>query len=142
MNYSIYQVYFVSGAIVTHVLYSEGTDHIIPNDAQMITDYTAAGGIITAEAGDSYVTVTDNVATVNMTQYQSDQVQRQAEQATSAFKSQAQTALDKSDITILRCYENGVAVPAEWAAYRVALRAAINGTSTTMPTMPSYPSGT
>ena len=59
---------------------------------------------------------------------------------------QAQTLLDKTDITVLRCYSAGVAVPAEWQAYRVALRAIVTGkdtTSTSLPTAPqTYPAGT
>ena len=58
----------------------------------------------------------------------------------------AQTALTKTDITVLRCYSAGVAVPADIQAYRVALRAIVNGrdtTSTVLPTEPTYyPSGT
>ena len=57
----------------------------------------------------------------------------------------AQTALTKSDTTIIRCVSAGVAVPSEWNNYRIALRAIVNGsdvTSTQLPTVPSYPSGT
>lgn len=60
------------------------------------------------------------------------------------LKSQAQTALDKSDITVLRCYENAVPVPGTWQAYRTELRAIVSGTSsaTELPEMPAYPEGT
>ncbi len=61
------------------------------------------------------------------------------------LKQQAQTALDAADITMLRCVENSVSVPAAWATYRKALRAIMNGTDTTstaLPTRPSYPAGT
>ncbi len=56
----------------------------------------------------------------------------------------AKAALDASDITIIRCFEHGVAVPAEWIAYRAALRPIAAGTSTAteLPAMPAYPSGT
>lgn len=47
-----------------------------------------------------------------------------------------------SDRTVLRCYENGVAVPAAWVSYRKALRAVVSGTSATLPTQPAYPAGT
>ena len=55
----------------------------------------------------------------------------------------AQAALDKSDKTMLRCYEAGVAVPAEWATYRGQLRNIVSGTSaaTELPVRPAYPVG-
>jgi hypothetical protein len=61
------------------------------------------------------------------------------------LQGQAQIALLKSDVTILRCVEAQVQVPAAWHSYRIALRAIINGTDTTsitLPTPPSYPAGT
>ena len=61
------------------------------------------------------------------------------------FKISAQVALSKSDVTISRCVENSVSVPAVWATYRKALRAIVDGsdtTSTTLPIIPSYPAGT
>lgn len=63
-----------------------------------------------------------------------------------AYQQQAQAALDKSDVTILRCTENGVAVPSTWATYRAALRAIVRATigdaTQPLPTRPAYPSGT
>ena len=62
-----------------------------------------------------------------------------------ALQNAAQAALDKSDITLLRCAENGVSIPSAWGDYRKALRAIINGsdsTSTSLPATPAYPSGT
>ena len=35
---------------------------------------------------------------------------------------QAQDALMRSDIQVLRCYEDGIPFPAEWVAYRRRLR--------------------
>lgn len=58
---------------------------------------------------------------------------------------EAQIALNRSDITIIRCYSAAVVVPNEWQAYRSALRSIINGsdeTSTSLPSIPSYPPGT
>jgi hypothetical protein len=63
------------------------------------------------------------------------------------YQAQAQASLDKSDVTILRCAENGVAVPAAWATYRADLRA-ITGAKTagdptqSLPGVPAYPAGT
>jgi hypothetical protein len=55
----------------------------------------------------------------------------------------AQQALTDSDRTVLRCYEHAVVVPADWAAYRAALRAIVAGeTVTALPAIPAYPAGT
>lgn len=55
----------------------------------------------------------------------------------------AQAALDRSDVTVIRCYEHAVAVPAAWATYRGALRAIVAGgaTSAALPTQPAFPAG-
>ena len=55
---------------------------------------------------------------------------------------QAQAALTKSDITMIRCLSAGLTVPTEWQAYRAALRDVLSGKRTTMPTQPSYIAGT
>lgn len=66
--------------------------------------------------------------------------------AWSVVQARAQTALDASDITLLRCVEHGVAVPPEWVAYRAALRSIVGTTSGDpaqgLPTRPAYPAGT
>jgi hypothetical protein len=63
-----------------------------------------------------------------------------------ARKAAAQALLDASDITISRCYENAVAAPATWVAYRSALRAIISASTgdatAALPTKPAYPEGT
>lgn len=62
-----------------------------------------------------------------------------------AYQSSAQAALAASDKTIIRCVENGVAVPSAWAQYRAALRAIVGaktGTPGTLPTRPAFPAGT
>jgi hypothetical protein len=68
----------------------------------------------------------------------------EAAMAKESLARDAQTAIEKTDITILRCYENAVTVPATWKELRTALRAIISGTSTAteLPTMPDYPEGT
>ena len=68
-----------------------------------------------------------------------------AAQLFAALQVQAQFALNESDKTILRCYENVVSVPSAWTAHRVALRAIVSGansTATVLPAKPAYPAGT
>ncbi len=57
------------------------------------------------------------------------------------LRNSAKAALDKSDVTVLRCYSSGIAVPAEWQAYRVALRAIVSSGIGPLPTQPEYPAG-
>ncbi|WP_157646650.1 hypothetical protein [Burkholderia ubonensis] len=63
-----------------------------------------------------------------------------------AHQTLAMAALIDSDRTVLRCYENGVPMPAEWSAYRKALRAIVGAASgdptQPLPTRPAYPAGT
>ena len=59
-----------------------------------------------------------------------------------ALKIGAQDALDKSDITVMRCVEAGMALPPEWVTYRRALRDVIAGKSAgPLPARPAYPAG-
>lgn len=62
------------------------------------------------------------------------------------YQLQARALLDASDVTVLRCYENAVSVPAAWATYRRALRAIVGASSgdptQPLPTRPAYPTGT
>ena len=68
-----------------------------------------------------------------------------AEAAWSAYQDKAQDFLDKSDTTILRCYENSIPVPSTWATYRAALRVIVKATSgdatQPLPATPAYPAG-
>ena len=63
-----------------------------------------------------------------------------------AYQATAQTALNKSDVTILRCAENSVTVPPAWATYRKALRAIVGAATgdpaKPLPTRPCFPAGT
>jgi hypothetical protein len=43
-------------------------------------------------------------------------------EAKAALMAQAQAALSRSDVQVLRCYEAGVPFPPRWAAYRQILR--------------------
>jgi len=83
---------------------------------------------------------TDEIAAHQKTQ--ADATALAAAQAAAALKAQAQAALTKSDVTMIRCVENQITVPAEWAAYRHALRAIISTSTGTIPASPSYPAGT
>ena len=58
------------------------------------------------------------------------------------YKFMAQMALDRSDLTILRCMENGISVPSDWTTYRSELRAIVKSGGSSMPTQPAYPTGT
>lgn len=53
------------------------------------------------------------------------------------LKIDAQAALQKSDIVVLRAYEAGEPVPAEWINYRAALRSAVRGEIDMLPTAPA-----
>lgn len=63
-----------------------------------------------------------------------------------SHQAQARAALDASDITMIRCVEHGVTVPAEWVSYRGALRAIVRAASgdptQPLPSRPAYPAGT
>lgn len=68
-----------------------------------------------------------------------------ASRAFALYQYQAQALLDKSDVTVCRCVEHGVSVPAEWVAYRASLRGIVSATSGipgSLPTKPAYPAGT
>ncbi len=58
----------------------------------------------------------------------------------------ARVALASSDISVLRCVERGLDVPAEWVSYRDSLRALVGAVDWTdalaLPTRPEYPPGT
>ena len=70
--------------------------------------------------------------------------------AWATYRASAQAALDRSDTTLLRCIEGGVAVPADWASYRKTLRAIVSAktapsdwtAATALPSQPAYPAGT
>ena len=59
-------------------------------------------------------------------------------------QAKAQTLIDESDITVIRCGENDVKVPAEWKNYRKELRKIIKEENEVLviPDMPAYPAGT
>lgn len=58
------------------------------------------------------------------------------------FKADAQAALDASDMTMLRCVEADISVPAEWKNYRIALRDIMKSGVGPLPKRPPFPTGT
>lgn len=60
-----------------------------------------------------------------------------------SYQNEARFFLDKSDVQVLRAYEAGTSVGADWIAYRAALRAVISAasgdTSQPLPVAPAYP---
>ena len=59
--------------------------------------------------------------------------------AARSLRISAQRALEASDVTVLRCVEEGMSLPSEWRAYRDALRDVVTGLSATLPIRPAYP---
>jgi hypothetical protein len=51
-------------------------------------------------------------------------------------------ALADSDRTVMRCYEAAIPLPADWVAYRLALRAIVGTGVGPLPARPDYPAGT
>jgi len=82
---------------------------------------------------------------VRITQVEADAIinpPSTAAQLQAEFCASAQVALDKSDTTMMRCVEDGIAAPVAWITYRKALRAIASGTDTTstvLPVQPEYP---
>ena len=59
------------------------------------------------------------------------------------YAAAAQADLDRTDVTIVRCAENGIAVPSAWANYRATLRAIVSGKQPgPIPTQPAFPANT
>lgn len=56
----------------------------------------------------------------------------------------AQMALDRSDMTALRCFKANIPFPNAWQNYVTTLRAIVSGslTPTDLPVQPAYPNGT
>ena len=88
---------------------------------------------------------------VEITQAQADALTSAANapsaaQVWAAYQLTAQDAIDKTSVTLERCFENGIALPAAWVEYRKALRAILSAKSgdatAALPARPAYPAGT
>jgi hypothetical protein len=55
------------------------------------------------------------------------------------LKAQATESLKASDIQVLRCYEQGIPLPAAWMAYRSALRVTASTGLGVLPSRPEWP---
>lgn len=123
----------------TQDVYAFEDDVVVTGTAPNLVFTTANGVVLTAPH-----TLVPYTAPV----LSADQIAaQQAAAAKAALVASAQAALDKMDAPggcAIRCFKAGVAFPADWLAYCVALRAIVNGTSsaTALPTQPAYPAGT
>ena len=63
-----------------------------------------------------------------------------------AYQADAQAVMDKTSITLERCFEAGIALPAAWVEYRKELRAILGAktgdATAALPVRPAYPEGT
>ena len=118
--------------------YDSVINAVMPPDAVAVTDAAyaalfaaqATGQIIQPDANGNpeAVTFTPSSAQVH-----------------AALQASAQNLLTANDKVATRCLKAGVAYPANWLAFDVALRAIANGTdttSTTLPATPTYPANT
>lgn len=70
------------------------------------------------------------------------QVEAKSAQERSDLISKAQIALDKSDLTAIRCFKAAVPFPSEWQSYVTYLRAISSSGTGSLPDQPPYPIGT
>ena len=95
----------------------------------------------TPRPDDPYLVVTG--FTINSQRIQVWQTREKTEEEHfGELKSQAITALTKSDLVAIRCIKTGIPFPATWQEYVTKLRAVVNGAAITIPEQPEYPEGT
>lgn len=75
----------------------------------------------------------DTVARQELTEAESAEIQRVNRIGV------AKSALQASDITVLRCYEAGIPLPPAWREYRQTLRSIVSGADIDVPVRPEYP---
>ena len=136
MSYIPQQWYWVVNASTTQVYSSAAAAYVAVSDATY-TAWLAAGNQPTPIASEVLL------AAVFAAQYP-------AGWPSAAVRAQAQTLIDASDTTMHRIAE-AVALGSNtwtssdvvaWVEYRRLLRTVVAGTSTTLPSKPSYPVGT
>jgi hypothetical protein len=120
-------------------LYISSIHKTLPPDAKEITEnryMEVVGKVLSADASGLPVIILPAGKT-------QDEINAEAWHE---LQSSAKSELGKSDITVLRCVENGIPVPETWATYRQGLRAIISApsgdASQGLPIKPAYPAGT
>lgn len=116
----------------------------LPDDLIDITDVEHMVALNTLNSGGTVTVVGGLLVITPLSQDVIDA--RQKDQAWTTYQSQAKTALNKSDQTVIRCSEKGVTVPTDWVTYRDELRSIISASTgdpaQPLPTQPAYPTGT
>lgn len=84
---------------------------------------------------------------VNMTSNEeaafiADQSSAAVAQSAQVLKIAAHRALERSDMTAIRCFKAGILFPQEWQDYVTALRAIVNGGAGPLPAQPEFLKGT
>lgn len=117
--------------------YDDAINSSMPNDAKLITDQQwqnamtgqSQGKIIQSDATGIPQCVDSPIAS-------NDLLWRD-------YQASAQLAMNKSDITVIRCVESAIPLPSEWVAYRKNLRAILGSAkgdfTKPLPAIPSYP---
>ena len=115
----------------TNGFYHDDIHEVIPEDAVEITpehhqslmDAQATGKVIKSDENGHPVAVEREIGEA---------------EGRLMLAGEARAALAASDVTVIRRMEEGKPLPAEWAAYRKALRGVIAGDGA-MPVKPTYP---
>lgn len=125
---------------VAPMIMVDNPDCRLPSDAKPITDARHAELMAAQAAGQMLVAGDDGLPVAV------DRPGPTTADLWAAHKVKAQALLDASDVTLLRCFENAVAVPTTWSSYRKALRAIVaapsGDPSAALPVRPAYPAGT
>lgn len=131
--------YFVSAVMADESPLEPGV-YLIPGGAVDVAPPSVLPGKRAKLVGDSWVLEDLPSDLVD------DAANRPSADPVVVLRSLAMSALSESDITVIRCAEAGVQVPAAWRDYRSALRAIVSAQSvsesTQLPPRPEYPPNT